>query len=335
MEIVERKAPTLTVPRCVFKHNRTHFEIHGFADASKVAVCAALYIVSYQDSTPVDQNLLAAKSRVAPKEMSIPRLELVAAHTLAKLENNVGRALASFSITAYHNWVDSITVLCWLANRGEWTTFVRNRVKVIGELRESGTWRYVPTTENPSDLGTRGSASNKLKEFWLRGPSWLSDESARPEQPAILETDEAKAERHKKETVLLAEDKAHGAVKDWAEGLLHKFPYWKLLRITAYVNRFIDGCKKSRRVGPITKSEIGEAEKKWIQITQETCNMKTDLRLAKDEDGLIRCNERIQGYTPIFIPRESLLARRIIEHYHVQTLHGGVAATMNKVRLRY
>ena len=95
------------------------------------------------------------------------------------------------------------------------------------------------TTENLSDLGTRGSASNKLKEFWLRGPSWLSDESERPEQPAILETDEAKAERHKKETLLLAEDKAQGAVK--AEGLLNKFPYWKLKRITAYVNRFIDG----------------------------------------------------------------------------------------------
>ena len=103
-----QKAPTLTVPRCVFKHNRTHFEIHGFADASKVTVCAALYIVSYQDSIPVDQNLLPAKSRVTPRELSIPRLELVAAHALAKLENNVSRALASFPITAYHNWVDSI-----------------------------------------------------------------------------------------------------------------------------------------------------------------------------------------------------------------------------------
>lgn len=190
---------------------------------AKSLFCAALYIVSYQDSTPVDQNLLAAKSRVAPKEMSISRLELVAVHTLAKLENHASPALASFPITAYHNWVDSITVLCWLANRGEWTTFVRSRVKVIGELTESGTSRYVPTTENPRDLGTRGSESNKLKEFWLKGPSWLSDESARPEQPAILETDEAKAERHKKEILLLAEDKAHGTVKDWAESLLNKF----------------------------------------------------------------------------------------------------------------
>ena len=209
-------------------------------------------------------------------------------------------------------------------------------MKIINELTESGTWKYVPTTENLSDLGTRGSASNKLKEFWLRGPSWLSDESERPEQPAILETDEAKAqERHKKETLLLAEDKAQGAVKEWAEDLLNKFPYWTLLRITAYVNRFTDAWKKSRRVRPITKSEIREAENKWIQIIQKTCNMKTDIRLSKDEDGLIRCNERIQGYTPIFIPSDSALAWRIIEHYHVLTLHGGVATTLTKVWQRY
>ena len=132
-----QKAPTLTVPRCVFKLHGTHFEIHGFSDARKVGVCAALYLVTYQDSTPVDQNLLAPKSRVAPKETSIPRLELVAAHTLAKLQSNVSKALVSFPITAYHNWMDSVMVLCWLANRGEWTTSVRNRVKKIGELTES------------------------------------------------------------------------------------------------------------------------------------------------------------------------------------------------------
>ena len=131
-------------------------------------VCAALYVVTYQDSTPLDQNLLAAKSRVAPKETSIPRVELVAAHTLAKLQSNVSKALVSFPITAYHNWVDSITVLCWLANHGEWTTFVRNRVKKIGELTESAVWRFVPTTENSSNLGTRGVVPDKLKTFWLK-----------------------------------------------------------------------------------------------------------------------------------------------------------------------
>ena len=102
---------------------------------------------------------------------------------MAKLQSNVSKALVSFPITAYHNRVDSITVLCRLANRGEWTTIVRNRVKKIGELTESAVWRFVPTTENPSDLGTRGVAPDKLKTFWLKGPSWLSNESERPGQP--------------------------------------------------------------------------------------------------------------------------------------------------------
>ena len=136
----------------------------------------SIYVVRYQDSTPVDQNLLVAKSRVAPKEMSIPRLDLVAAHTLAELQNNVSKALASLPITAYHNWADKT------ANRGEWSTFVRSRVKKIGELTET-TWSYVPPNENPSDFGTRGTESSKIKALWLKGPSWLSDESNRPLQP--------------------------------------------------------------------------------------------------------------------------------------------------------
>ena len=152
-----RRGPTITVPRCVFTTRHTRFEIHGFSDASKVAVCAAIYVVTYEDSRAVDQNLLVAKARVAPKGMSIPRLELVAAHTLAKLQNGVSKALASFPITGYHNWVDSMTVLYCLANRGEWSTFVRNRVKKIEELTDSS-WKYVPTSENPSDLNTRSSA---------------------------------------------------------------------------------------------------------------------------------------------------------------------------------
>ena len=79
------ESTNLDCPALCFQASRHPFEIHGFADASKVGVCAALYLVTYQDSTPVDQDLLAPKSRVAPKETSIPRLELVAAHTLAKV----------------------------------------------------------------------------------------------------------------------------------------------------------------------------------------------------------------------------------------------------------
>lgn len=90
------------------------------------------------------RNLLVAKSRDAPKGTSIPRLKLVAAHTLTKLENSVSEALTSFPISNFYNGIDSVMLLCWLTNRGEWSTFVRNRVKKIDELTDV-VWSYVTT----------------------------------------------------------------------------------------------------------------------------------------------------------------------------------------------
>ena len=135
--------------------------------------------------------------------------------------------------------------------------------------------------------------------------------------------------------MLLTEETTQGIVKSWAEELLTKFSYSKLLRITAHKKRFKNGCRRLRQNEPITKSEISEAEGVWVQITQNTGDMVTNLQLAKDEAGLIRCYGRIQGYTPNFIPRKSTLARRIIEHCHTQMLHGEVSATMSKVRQKY
>ncbi len=75
---------TVTVPRSIHTTNNSKIELHGFADASKHAVCAAIYVVELHEGEPISQNLLVAKSRIAPVA-SIPRLELIAAHTLAKL----------------------------------------------------------------------------------------------------------------------------------------------------------------------------------------------------------------------------------------------------------
>lgn len=106
----------------------------------------------------------------------------------------MSKALASFPISTYHSWVDSITVLPSLANPGELLTFVRYRVKKVGELTDA-VWSYVPTHENPSNFGTRGSTPRKFKVLRFKGPGWLSDE-----------TDGAKVEKGKKEAMLLAKD---------------------------------------------------------------------------------------------------------------------------------
>ena len=72
-------------------------------------------------------------------------------------------------------WTDSMATLYWLLNRGTWSRYVRNRVKAIKDLGKF-TWRYVPTDQNPSNLGTRGVSIIKLNEFWFESPNWLSNE---------------------------------------------------------------------------------------------------------------------------------------------------------------
>ena len=139
-----KHTPTVDVPHCASTINQSHFELHGFADASKMAVCTAIYAISYCGESPIDRNLLVTKSRVAPKNLSIPRLELVAAHALAKLRNNVENALKSFPVASSHNWVNSLTILYWLSDRGEWFTFVRNCLQKIKELQVQHGNRYPP-----------------------------------------------------------------------------------------------------------------------------------------------------------------------------------------------
>jgi hypothetical protein len=119
----------------VVKNKSHQLSIHGFANASQLAVCGAVYVLATYNDGKTSQNLLVSKSRVAPKNVSMQRLELVAAHTLAKLLSHVNRALSSLDILKQNQFLsDSLIVLYWLANRGTWSKCVRNRVKAIHDL---------------------------------------------------------------------------------------------------------------------------------------------------------------------------------------------------------
>ena len=75
----------LSVPRSVVNTDVTKIALHGFSDASKLTVSAAIYALMFHKASPVCQSLLVAKSKIAARELSIARLELIAAHTLGKL----------------------------------------------------------------------------------------------------------------------------------------------------------------------------------------------------------------------------------------------------------
>ena len=192
-----RSHPTINVPRAVCTQPGSTFRLYGFADASKHGICAAIYAVEVDlHGQVINQNLLVAKTRVAPADQTIPRLELIAALQLSRLQENVTQALKDVPITENHYFSDSSTVLHWLKDQGKYSVFVKNRVKLIRELSLGG-WLHVPTEENPADQGTRTNKPEKLTELWLKGPKWLTDGTT-PQQPEILETEESNKEKSKK-----------------------------------------------------------------------------------------------------------------------------------------
>ncbi|KAK3734173.1 hypothetical protein QZH41_017440, partial [Actinostola sp. cb2023] len=171
---------TVSVPRSVVDQEVTRLVLHGFFDANKAAVSAAVsaavYVVDYHAERPIKQTLLVAKSRVHGTQES--------------------------------KYSTSRTVLYWIKGKGTWSQFVRNRTKFIQE-KDYLQWHYVPTGQNPSDIGSRGAAPKELSDVWLQEPDWMADKEKWPPQPEITVSDEIakeKAKTQQQEKQLLAKE---------------------------------------------------------------------------------------------------------------------------------
>ena len=100
----------------------------------------------------------------------------MSARLLAQLMNSVKGALRTqVKIDFTCLWLDSITVLYWIRNIGEWKQFVHHRVNEILKLTNKEDWGHCPGVENPADIGSRGVLASNLKvgKLWWEGPDWL------------------------------------------------------------------------------------------------------------------------------------------------------------------
>ncbi|CAB0033517.1 unnamed protein product [Trichogramma brassicae] len=185
-----------------------YLELHGFADASKFAYAAVLYVrVIYHGQARV--TLLASKTKVAPlKTLSIPRLELCAAHLLAKLASSF-IATEDFARVPVYLWSDSKTALHWLHGiPARWPIFVANRCADIAQLTPRATWQYINTKQNPADLASRGSTVGALldNKLWWRGPEALVATSQPWTATRFDNSNEATAEIETPERVALLQE---------------------------------------------------------------------------------------------------------------------------------
>ena len=181
----------LTVPRAIAPYQPiSSLILHSFGDASAKGVTAAVYTVVHKDQG-VTQQLVCAKSRLAKKNLTIPRLELVTGHMAMNLIANIQAAL-NFLPHEMHCCLDSTIALYWITGQGEFRQFVSNRVHKIQQHNQAR-WHHVPTADNPANLGSRGG--NAVDSHLCKnGPTWLSDPSNWPPHIVLEPATETMAE---------------------------------------------------------------------------------------------------------------------------------------------
>ena len=157
-----------------------------------MGVSTAVYAVFHQKSG-VNQGLIAANSRLAEKNLTMLRLELVSAHIAANLATNATDALKGYPVRSVNSWTDSTVALHWIRGKGNYKQFVHNRVMKI-QAKSNMQWRHVSKDENPADIGTRGCGASKQSELgWLR-PKWLAKREQWPDEIETIPTSETETE---------------------------------------------------------------------------------------------------------------------------------------------
>ncbi|XP_065211063.1 uncharacterized protein LOC135839114 [Planococcus citri] len=174
----------ISIPRHITPSNTSIiYELHGFSDASSRAYGAVLYLRAISGKE-VQVHLLCSKSRVAPlKEISIPRMELLAAELLAEMAHEVALDLSvRVNIASIRLWSDSKIALSWIGTQSyKWSVFVAHRVTKIQSLSKNSQWDYVESTSNPADVLSRGANPIDLckpNHVWFFGPTWLRNSTS-------------------------------------------------------------------------------------------------------------------------------------------------------------
>lgn len=326
-----------------------HFTLEKRKEIASSTAYAAVIFLRCVDEEKVSLHLLAAKSRVAPlKQLTIPRLELLAALIGVRLAASIKAGLqVDFDC---HFWTDSSTVLSWIGRNEEWGTFVYNRIAEIRLTTSVEMWHHVPGTMNPADLPSRGCSAKQLKESrWWEGPKWLyGDPDTWPSGNFTCNEEEISQERKKQlVTTLVNLPDKRMTLEDWH--LNHFSKHLKTVRMMAWIRRYVQNlrCPGGYR-GELTTAEIDVAEMFIFQLIQsESFKGLKDNRLStlnpfEDENGVIRLKTRVsarkdteQFRYPVVLPPNHPMVVKIIFDAHVKSCHVGTQGLMSILREKY
>ncbi|MCP4456771.1 MAG: DUF1759 domain-containing protein, partial [Cytophagales bacterium] len=217
-------------------------ELVAFVDASSSAYACCIYLKTrIIDHDPV-VNLVFSKTKLAGKNLTIPRLELLAiligCRALMYVKHELHVEIKSMVLFS-----DSKCALAWVETGKALNTFVRNRVTEINSYIDIQL-RYVTGSSNPADIASRGAMISELIDnvSWWKGPEWLLRNSPELESFESPAPDVEEMEQIEKE---LKKGTISSIVIDMNERSFIEIDRFssltRLLNTTVYVLRFIKG----------------------------------------------------------------------------------------------
>lgn len=348
-----------------YTHPTINRQLHIFADASLCAYGAVAYLIQDDQVT-----LVMSRSRVAPvKPITLPKLELMAAVIATRLAKFVMQSLylkSSESDTSVYLWSDSQITLHWIYDVNHSSAskpFVANRVAEITESFPATAWTYVPTSNNPADLLTRGISAQQLKssELWAHGPPWLTSKDQWPtwSPTSVLNLLNIDVDSPSTETASIRNPPQQPGVH-LAIDASHYSTLKKLLIVTTHVLRFYHNLKHQYQkvTGPITAKEMSNSKLLWIKNTQQLAyqddidNLHSrspkrtllvrQLRLFLDDKGFLRCGGRIHNAPiseltkfPYLLSPKHQFTKLLVYATHEKLHHAGLNSTVTALRQEY
>nr|CAI5818586.1 unnamed protein product [Callosobruchus analis] len=296
----------ISVNRKVLVDNPNYIEMLGFCDASERAYGCVIYLYSENELGENDCKLLCAKSRVAPlHKVTLPRLELLAAHLLAKLSKIVRSAL-DIRINEIRLYTDSTIVLSWLKiEPSQLKTFVGNRVAQILDKTDIRQWNHIKGTLNPADIISRGANPQELLDMhsWWNGVcidklNRLNDNFERVSMENLPEV--------KKSSITLLVKVKCDEKRDIDLIVDNYSSLNKIIRIVAYILRFINRTRlKIMPASPcLNDSELKEALTILIKHSQEV-TFADEINCIKNSKNVDK-NSKITNLHP-FIDNKGVL----------------------------
>ena len=314
-----------SIPRHLTQLPNAEHHLVAFLDASTKAYGTAIYLVS-TSSNSIESALMFSKLRLKPvsigktgKEMSIPHMELmgvlIAVHMLHFVSMHIQVPVQSTVV-----YTDLQCVLGWVYGKDSSETFVKNRISEIRHF-ESFSFHFVPTTENPADLLTRGISAGSLLQcaLWWSGPTWLQQLPLSWPKWKLGET-ESEITAGMDNTVQLANQCTNSLTtklqSPFGIDSAHFSSISKLHHVTTQCGRFIANLRQQPFrdfvPGPLSisilVSELQNAEKMWLLYLQSSffaelveCvknatlhHMQKQLGVFLDSNKIARCAGRFE-----------------------------------------